>query len=131
MRSRLRASIVVPTYHRPDLLDRCLAALVAQDLGPQAYEVIIADDAASEETRRQVERWAADERPAVRYVPVQHAHGPAAARNAGWHAARGEVIAFTDDDTVPDAGWLRAGVAALESADAAWGRIHVPLPESP
>src|SRR5207248_10211948 len=60
-------------------------------------------------------------------VPVQHAHGPAAARNAGWRAARGEVIAFTDDDTVPDPGWLRAGVAALESADAAWGRIRVPL----
>src|SRR5579884_2504543 len=109
-----RASVVVPTYRRPDLLDRCLAALVAQDLGPQAYEIVVADDAASEETGRQVERWATNDRPALRYVPVRHAHGPAAARNAGWRAARGEVIAFTDDDTVPDPGWLREGVAALK-----------------
>ncbi len=120
-----RASVVVPTYRRPDLLDRCLKALATQDLG-QAYEVIVADDAAHEETRRQVEGW-----PAVRYVPVRATHGPAAARNAGWRAARGEIIAFTDDDTVPDPGWLRAGVAALDSADAAWGRIRVPLPQPP
>jgi glycosyltransferase involved in cell wall biosynthesis len=127
----VRASIVVPTYRRPELLDRCLAALVAQDVGPAAYEVIVADDAASDDTRRQVERWTADGRPVVRYVPVQYAHGPAAARNAGWREARGAAIAFTDDDTVPDAGWLRAGLAALESADAAWGRIVVPLPDLP
>src|SRR5436305_2845378 len=98
----LRASVVVPTYRRPDLLDRCLAALVAQDLGASAYEVIIADDAASEETRHQVEKWAARDLPALRYIAVRDAHGPAAARNAGWRAAHGEVIAFTDDDTVPD-----------------------------
>jgi hypothetical protein len=41
------------------------------------------------------------------------------------------VVAFTDDDTVPDPGWLRAGVEALASADAAWGRIRVPLPQPP
>src|SRR5205814_8353735 len=96
---------------------------------PSSYEVVIADDAASDETRRQAEHWNGG--PAVHYVPVQHAHGPAAARNAGWRAARGAVIAFTDDDTMPDPGWLRAGVAALESADAAWGQIRVPMPRPP
>jgi glycosyltransferase involved in cell wall biosynthesis len=131
MTPRPRASIVVPTYRRPDLLDRCLAALVAQDLGPANYELVVADDAASEDTRRQVDKWGAHDRPPVRYVPVRDRHGPAAARNAGWRAARSEVIAFTDDDTVPDPGWLRAGVQALESADAAWGRIRVPLPRPP
>jgi glycosyltransferase involved in cell wall biosynthesis len=126
-----QVSVVVPTYRRPDLLDRCLGALVVQDLELSAYEVVVADDAASDETRRQLKRWEAASRPVVRYVPVQHAHGPAAARNAGWRAARGEVVAFTDDDTVPDAGWLRAGVTGLASADAAWGRIQVPLPQPP
>lgn len=131
MTAPLRASVVVPTYRRPELLGRCLGALVAQDLDPQTYEIVVADDAASEATRCQVQDWWAADRPTVRYLPVQHGHGPAAARNAGWRAARGEVIAFTDDDTMPDRGWLRAGVAALESAEAAWGRIRVPLPERP
>src|SRR5205823_6410185 len=68
------------------------------------------------ETRRQVARWAARTcpAPAVRYVPVAgRAHGPAAARNRGWRAASGEVVAFTDDDCVPAPGWLRAGLEAF------------------
>jgi glycosyltransferase involved in cell wall biosynthesis len=128
----VRASVVVPTYRRADLLDRCLAAVTAQDLDPSEYEVLVADDAGSETTRRQVEVWAARSRPAVRYLPVVKAHGPAAARNVGWQSARGEVIAFTDDDCVPDPGWLRAGVAALEAgADAAAGCVRMPLPDRP
>src|SRR5947209_5045058 len=128
----VRVSAVVPTYQRPDLLNRCLGALLAQDLDPSAYEVIVADDAASPETEQLVAKWSELAQAALRYVPVTGRHGPAAARNAGWRAARGEVIAFTDDDTVPDPGWLRAGAAALGAgADAAWGRIHMPLPDPP
>ena len=54
-------------------------------------------------------------------------------RNAGWRAARGQVIAFTDDHTIPDADWLRQGLAALDAdaTDAASGRIVVPLPDEP
>ncbi|HZU35557.1 MAG TPA: glycosyltransferase [Gemmataceae bacterium] len=128
----VRASVVVPTYKRPDLLHRCLGALMAQDLEPSAWEVIVADDAASPDTQRLVSKWAELAKPVLRYVPVSGPHGPAAARNVGWRSARGEIIAFTDDDTVPDPAWLRQGVAALEAgADAAWGRIRMPLPERP
>jgi glycosyltransferase involved in cell wall biosynthesis len=128
----VRASIVVPTYRRPDLLERCLAAVTAQDFDPAGYEVLVADDAAAEATREQVERWAARSAVSVRYLPVLKAHGPAAARNVGWQSARGEFIAFTDDDCVPSPGWLRAGVAALEAgADAAAGRLEMPVPERP
>src|SRR3954470_21926912 len=107
----LRLSVVVPTFNRPDLLERCLAALVAQDLSPDAYEIVVADDAASAQTAEQVARWVARAAPAIRYVAVRGAHGPAAARNQGWRAARGDVVAFTDDDCVPLPGWLRAGLA--------------------
>jgi glycosyltransferase involved in cell wall biosynthesis len=128
----VQVSVVVPTYRRPDLLDRCLRALAAQALAPSAYEIIVADDEPSEGTRRLVESWAARLRPAVRYVPVTGAHGPAAARNAGWRAARGPVIAFTDDDTVPDPNWLKAGCAALDDqVTAVWGRLVMPLPARP
>lgn len=136
----VRVSVVVPTYRRNDLLARCLAALVAQEYPPDAYEIIVADDAASCETRRLVGSWLARSRCPVRYLPVTASRGPAAARNCGWHAARGEIIAFTDDDCVPDPGWLRAGVAAFgypTASDArggvaaVFGRIMVPIPPRP
>src|SRR5690349_7715077 len=100
-----RVSVVVPTYKRPELLDRCLDALLGQCYEPSGYEIVVADDGANCETRRQVEchaQRAACRGLTVRYLPVTGAHGPAAARNAGWRAARGEIIAFTDDDCVPD-----------------------------
>src|SRR6516162_2323197 len=100
-----RISVVVPTYQRPDLLGRCLGALDAQDLDPTAYEVIVADDAANAKTQQQVESFAGQALARVIYVPVIGKHGPAAARNAGWRRASAEVIAFTDDDCIPERGW--------------------------
>ncbi len=125
-------SVVIPTYRRPELLDRCLAALNRQDLRGGRFEVIIADDAASAETERQILKWrplfeavGAD----LRYVAVRGGHGPARARNLGWRAARAEIVAFTDDDCIPSARWLRAGLAAFsDGAGAAWGRLSMPLP---
>jgi glycosyltransferase involved in cell wall biosynthesis len=139
--SQYRVSVVVPTFKRPDLLIRCLAALTAQDLDSEDYEVIIADDAACEETRRAVDAWrkvssslARGQRPGpeVRYVAVTGKHGPAAARNAGWCAARGEIIAFTDDDCIPESGWLRAGLAAFTAeVVGVTGRLTVPMQRIP
>jgi glycosyltransferase involved in cell wall biosynthesis len=128
----LRASIIVPTYRRPQLLNRCLAALVAQDFDPAAYEIIVADNAGSPETESLVAKWSANAGAPLRYVPADRSPGPAAARNVGWRAAEGEVIAFTDDDCIPEPGWLRAGIAALENGiAAAGGRIRVPLSQPP
>lgn len=126
-------SVVVPTYRRPDLLARCLTALAEQTLPAEQYEVVVADDAASSDTRLQVQSAASSGRGAVRYIPVTGAHGPAAARNAGWQAAGGEIIAFTDDDCVPDPQWLENGCRWLRTsqAAAAAGRVIMPLPDDP
>jgi glycosyltransferase involved in cell wall biosynthesis len=128
----MRASVVVPTYRRPDLLDRCLAALVAQDFDATEFEILIADDPASESTARQVEAWRARTSVKLRYLPVVGAHGPAAARNVGWQRATAPIIAFTDDDCIPDPRWLARGVAAFRDETAAvTGRVVVPRPEMP
>jgi glycosyltransferase involved in cell wall biosynthesis len=131
----VEVSAVVPTSNRPQLLDRCLAGLVAQAFGTTAYEIVIADDEASESTRRQVEEWRSrflQIGPAIHYLPVCDSRGPAAARNAGWRFARGGVIAFTDDDCIPEPEWLVAGVRAIrEGATGVSGRVVVPLPEDP
>ena len=128
----IRVSVVIPTYRRPELLERCLRALDQQDLDPGAFEVLVADDAASEATRAQVESRARTMRPAVRYIAVTQRHGPAAARNAGWRAARGAIVAFTDDDCRPEPGWLSCGLAAFgEDTAAVSGQVMVPLPDDP
>ncbi|HEX6598552.1 MAG TPA: glycosyltransferase [Gemmatimonadaceae bacterium] len=131
----IECTVVIPTYRRADLLERCLEALTHQSLPAHEYEVVVVDDARSDATRAQVERLR-DRGGAVRYLrPEGDTRGPAAARNAGWRGARGWLIAFTDDDTVPDAEWLSAALSAFTSGerrlDAAWGRIEVPLPERP
>jgi glycosyltransferase involved in cell wall biosynthesis len=127
------ASIVVPTFRRNDLLRRCLETLAAQDFELSRYEILIADDAGDESTAELVEQFSHHAACPVRYVRVGPAHGPAAARNAGWRAASGRIIAFTDDDCLPAASWLREGVAVLEGAGAAaaTGQVVVPLPDQP
>ncbi len=128
----VQVSVVVPTYKRSGMLSRCLAALAAQDLEPNAYEVVIADNAGSEDTRRVVESWAKQSAARIVYVSANHHPGPAAARNAGWRSATGHIIAFTDDDCIPEPGWLRSGVAAFTAnVTAVAGQVIVPLGPSP
>jgi glycosyltransferase involved in cell wall biosynthesis len=124
-------SAVVPTCNRPDLLERCLAALVNQQFDPTRFEILIVDDGPSDATRAVVEKWMAQTAtvgPRIFYIPSDGPHGPAAARNRGWHAARGTVIAFTDDDTIPYPDWLAKGLAAFDgAAQVVRGRIVMPL----
>jgi glycosyltransferase involved in cell wall biosynthesis len=167
-------SVVIPTFHRDRLLDRCLSALVNQTLDPCLYEIIVIDDGSSEDTRSMVESWAEKtvtyqftseyipsagrqteqfnlnqtattqklfseslirlvNLPKIRYFPVHSTqHGPAAARNLGWKMAAGDVIAFTDDDCIPDPSWLKTGLEAImHGADGISGRVIVPLRSNP
>lgn len=131
---KISVSVVVPTYNRPALLDRCLRALLMQDFDPEDYEIIVANDKPDAATHDAVARLRAEWGPAapIHYLPVTRSAGPAAARNAGWRIASGRVIAFTDDDTIPSRRWLREGLRALTPQVAAvTGRTLVPLPPRP
>jgi glycosyltransferase involved in cell wall biosynthesis len=131
----LDVSVVVPTFRRPSMLAACLDALCHQDFAADRYEIVVCDDGPDDATRACVERFAEAQSAralVVRYVPVTRTQGPAGARNAGWRLSRSPVIAFTDDDTLPDPHWLKAGVASLaQGAAAAAGTIVVPLPPLP
>jgi GT2 family glycosyltransferase len=123
-------SVVIPTHGRPALLRRCLAALLEQDYPPAALEIVVVEDGGPAGAER-VARELSDAPVPVRYLPVPRG-GPAAARNAGWRAASGELIAFTDDDTIPRHDWIRRGVESIRAgADAVAGRTLVPLPPRP
>ncbi|GGV77590.1 hypothetical protein GCM10010294_45450 [Streptomyces griseoloalbus] len=94
-------SVVVATRERAGQLARALESLLAQE--HPHFEVVVVDNApVTGETRELVERKYGER---VRYV-CEPVPGLAIAHNRGLAEARGEVIAFTDDDVVADPRWL-------------------------
>lgn len=123
-------SVVVPAYGRPARLARCLAALAAQTLPADAFEVVICDDGSPEPLAPVAAPFAGRLR--VRVLRQPNA-GPAAARNAGAHAAHGTHLAFTDDDCMPAPEWLArlAARAAAAPDHLIGGAIENALPDDP
>lgn len=112
--------MVVATYRRSHLLERLARAVFAQDY-PGLVQLVIVDDASPDDTGEVLHRLAA-RHPAMATIRLPHNRGPAAARNAGWRHTNAEVVAFTDDDCVPQPGWLTALVRALDGVDLVQGR---------
>lgn len=115
-------SVIVPHFNDPDALDHCLAALEAQSLPPEQFEIIVADNGSPQGK----DAIAALIRNRARLVIVPE-RGAGPARNGGVAAARGEFLAFTDCDCLPDRQWLEKGLAALDRYDLAGGRMTVAL----
>ena len=107
---RPAVSVVCATYRRPEALERMLAALAKQDTD-EPFEVIVSDDGSGDlqQTREVIAASPLD----IRLLEHPVNRGPAAARNAGWRAARAGVLAFTDDDCQPTTGWLRVGLESV------------------
>jgi GT2 family glycosyltransferase len=103
-------SVIVPTRDRPRQLATCLAALAAQALSAESFDVVVVDDGTATPLDPVLDTWRG--RLGLRVLRREGA-GPAAARNAGAAAARGAYLAFTDDDCVPASGWLNALLQTL------------------
>jgi len=105
-------SVVVATRDRPTRLARLLDVLRGQAAVASAtVELVVVDDGSGEPTRELLDRRAGRPGMALRIVRHPRPRGPGGARNAGWRAARGGLIAFTDDDCVPAPGWVDALLA--------------------
>jgi glycosyltransferase involved in cell wall biosynthesis len=119
-------SVVVPTRDRPGPLDACLRALDAQT-APD-LDVVVVDDGSLDATA--VAAVVGRHR-GVRLVRGE-GRGPAAARNLGARAARGDLICFTDDDCRPGPGWAAALRRRADGgADAVVGPTRNGRPRSP
>ena len=105
--------MVVPTHRRPDRLARLLDALEEQTLASERFEVVVVDDASGDRTGEVLETRRSSGRLRLEVLTQDRNGGPAVARNRGWRAARAELLAFTDDDCVPDPSWLEVGLRAL------------------
>lgn len=112
-----RASVIVPTFNRCDLLQQVLSALVQQDYA-EDYEIVVVDDGSQDETPRVLEEWGRRHPGRLRAFRQANA-GPAKARNRGAREARGTFLAFIDDDCLAERSWLRALEMAMENAKAA------------
>jgi glycosyltransferase involved in cell wall biosynthesis len=94
-------SVVICTRDHPEPLARAIAAVLASS--HTDLELIVVDNAPSDEATRTLVEALEDAR--VRYV-LEPAAGLSRARNRGLAEARGEIVAFTDDDCEPDVGWI-------------------------
>ncbi len=100
----LPISVIVPTYNQSTLLQRLLKSLSEQTVPHDDYEVIVAVDGSDDDSLATLEKLKADFK-TLRVLNLTH-KGPGAARNAGAEAARGVILAFTDDDCLASKDWL-------------------------
>ena len=96
MTDKLAVSVVIPTYNRLDTLRAVIPSLIAQDVRPDVFEVIVADSLSTDGTAAYLADIARTN-PNVRHLPGPYT-GRASARNAGIDAALAPLILFTDAD---------------------------------
>ncbi|RUR28301.1 glycosyltransferase family 2 protein [Vreelandella andesensis] len=103
-----RVSVIVPTYYDWERLKKCVVALEKQTLSQDDYEVIIVNNAS-------------DDCPPPdfllpkNFIMITEAKpGSYSARNAALKISRGEIVAFTDSDCIPDSHWLETATSRLD-----------------
>ena len=107
-------SVVIPTYNRWPILEKCLTALEEQTPSGEieGYEVVVVDDGSTDGTPARL-REQASRFPHVRLIEQAHG-GPAEGRNRGVDHARGDVIVFIDSDLVVTPVFLLSHARALQ-----------------
>ena len=119
-------SVAICTYRRPELLRRALASAVEQDYPSDRYEVLVIDNDPSNEARAIVAEASAESSVPVSYY-IEERNGLSSARNTAIVHARGEYIAYLDDDASAAPHWLSAFAAVVNQhgALAVGGRVEV------
>jgi mycofactocin glycosyltransferase len=110
-------SIVIPAYNRARELERCLHSLFALDYPAHCLEIIVVDDASTDETSsmlQSVAQEAAARGLEMRVVCHKQRQGVGISRNTGAGAAQHDLIAYLDSDCVASPGWLRELVPAFQ-----------------
>jgi glycosyltransferase involved in cell wall biosynthesis len=120
-------SVVIPTYNRKPILEKCLRAIEHQQLRDgsvvDGYEVVLVDDGSTDRTLEWLESHKS-EFPHVRSLSQDH-QGPAAARNLGVEQAKGDTIIFIDSDLVVTEHFLQAHADALVKGEQQLGSDRI------
>jgi hypothetical protein len=124
----VETSIIIPTYNRPDYLNRAIASCTAQQV-ETSFEIIVVDNNPEGSARAQVEAIAQESSVPIRYVHEKRP-GISHARNTGIAASAARYVVFLDDDEEADPGWLAAHRSAMRrfGADIVFGAVHASFP---
>ena len=121
--SQPAVSIVVSTRNRVRLLERLLNALESQTVPKESYEIIVIDDASSDQTSQLLEAYRGQGR--IRGVSAARHLGIPAARQLGIDMSCGDYIIFTDDDCIPSRDWIQCMVERLHKHAMVMGCISL------
>ncbi|MBN1169646.1 glycosyltransferase [Candidatus Micrarchaeota archaeon] len=99
----MEISVVIPTLNRIEDLKECISALEKQDLSKEKFEIIVVDNGSTDGTRGFLKDKA--NAGMIRFLEEEK-KGAGRARNLGVRNSGARFIAFTDDDCLPEAGWL-------------------------
>jgi glucosyl-dolichyl phosphate glucuronosyltransferase len=114
-----KVSCVICTYRRPDVLAAAIGSLIDQSIPSTAYEIIVVDNNSGDTTSEVVGRYFLETLPKVSYV-LEPNQGLSHARNTGVEHARGEIVAFLDDDAEADPNWLAALLEVYDNVPEVW-----------
>jgi glycosyltransferase involved in cell wall biosynthesis len=109
MKDQPLVSVIIPTYNRAAFIADAIESVKCQTY--QSVEIIVVDDGSTDDTLVWLERYRDDVR-----VLTQSNRGPAAARNTGLRAARGEIVALLDSDDVWEPHKLARQIRLLQRA---------------
>ena len=101
-------SVIVPVWNDEKRIGHCIEALQRQSLALELFEIIVVDNGSTDATSSVVARY-----PGV-ILLKEPQPGSYAARNTGLAHARGEYVAFTDSDCVPEPNWLETGLDTVQ-----------------
>ena len=97
-------SVVIPVRNRPQGIRACLDSLLALDYPRDRLEIVVIDDASTDDTPSVVASYG---REALKLIVQEVNRGQSECRNVGARASTGEVVAFIDSDCIADTEWLR------------------------
>lgn len=100
-------SVIIPVYNDSERLKLCLKALENQTYPKDLYEIIVVDNASQQDIKSVVSQFSHSK------YTYEKQPGSYVARNQGISIAKGEILAFTDSDCIPDSFWIEKGVASL------------------
>lgn len=96
-------SAIICTHNRDDYLAKAIQSLVDQSMSKDKYEIIIVDNCSTDSTKKVIEQFTSVSN--IRYI-YESTLGLSYARNTGWRNARGEYVAYLDDDAIACPVWL-------------------------
>lgn len=114
----VRVSVVIPTYNRTHLLERAIRSVIHQNFND--YEIIVVDDGSDANTKGVLSKFENK----IELISHDVNKGGAAARNTGINQAKGEYIAFLDDDDIWKKNKLAKQVTRLTNLNNEYGVIY-------